>query len=204
MASQQNSLSYEFIKGIWKENPNLVALLGMCPTLAITTSLQNAVGMSLAVAFCLLCSEVFIAALRNLIPTQVRMAAFIVIIAAFVTISDLYLRAFQPSLSKSLGPFVPLIVVNCIIMGRVEAFSSKNGVIRSILDSLGMSVGYGLVLFVISGIRELIGNGTLMGYRVMGSWWDNWLVMILPAGAFLTLGSLLGLAQFMQSKLKIS
>ncbi len=201
--SQQKSLFFDFIKGVWKENPVLVQLLGMCPTLAITNQVVNAIGMSAAVLFVLVCSAILISLIRKIVPNQVRIATFIVIIATFVTLADRTLAAFFPDLSKALGPFVPLIVVNCIILGRMEAFAYKNNVGRSILDALGMSAGYALVVLLVSSLREILGSGTWLGMQVLSpDWYDSIMVMILPAGAFLTLGTLIGLSNFIQKKLQ--
>jgi Na+-translocating ferredoxin:NAD+ oxidoreductase subunit E len=190
----------EFSKGIWKDNPNLVQLLGMCPMLAVTNEVVNALGMGAAITFVLVCSAVFISLIRTLIPGQVRIAAYIVIIAAFVTMADRYMAAFYPSLSKALGPFVPLIVVNCIILGRMEAFAAKTNAGRSALDALGMSIGYGVVMVIISSFREIVGNGTWLGMSVLGAWYDPMMVFVLPAGAFLSLGTLIGVSRFLQMR----
>jgi len=181
----------EFIKGWWKDNPVFVMVLGMCPTLAVTNSVKNAIGMIAAVAFVLIGSSFIVSLIRKIVPNQVRIATFIVVIATFVTMADRYLAAFYPSLSKALGPYVPLIVVNCIILGRQEAFASKNGVVASILDALGMSIGFGIALMLMSSVREILGSGTWLGMKVLGSWYIPWQVMILPAGAFFVLGFLI-------------
>jgi len=201
MASQK-SLFYDFIKGVWEDNPVLVQLLGMCPTLAVTGAVENAIAMSSAVVFVLVLSAIIISLVRKLIPPQVRIPSFIVVIATFVTIADLTLQAFFPDLSKALGPYIPLIVVNCMILGRMEAFASKNNLGRSILDALGMSLGFAVALLLMSSVREILGSGTWLGYTVFGSWWDNWMIMILPPGAFLTLGVIIGISNFIQSKLQ--
>ncbi|HOA13267.1 MAG TPA: electron transport complex subunit E [Myxococcota bacterium] len=189
-----SSLFKEFAKGTVKENPLLISLLGMCPALAVTTSLTNAVGMGAAVIFVLTMSNIVVALLRKIIPDAVRIPAFIVIIASFVTIVDLSMAAWVPSLSKSLGLFIPLIVVNCIILARAEAFAYKNGVARSIMDGVGMGLGYTLGLVSVAFFRELLGNGTLFGIGVLGEAFkaNSVLVMILPPGAFLTLGLIVG------------
>lgn len=191
--------SAEFAKGLWKDNPNLVQLLGMCPILAVTNEVVNAIGMGVAVTFVLLCSAVLISLIRALIPAQVRIAAYIVVIASFVTMADRAMAAFYPALSKSLGPFVPLIVVNCIILGRMEAFAARNRVGRSVIDALGMSLGYFLVMLIIASLREVLGNGTWLGRTVLpGSWYEPMMVFILPAGAFLSLGALIGVSRWLQ------
>jgi len=182
----------EFIKGFWKENPILVMLLGMCPTLAVTTSALNGLTMGLAVVFVLTCSSLIVSIVRNIIPKQVRIPTFIVIIATFVTMVDLFLKAFLLDLSKALGPFIPLIVVNCIILGRAEAFASKNGVGLSLLDAVGVSLGFTMTLIILGGIREVLGMGTFFGMPVLGARFERWVIMLLPPGAFITLGFLLG------------
>ncbi len=198
--AEKRSFFYEFIKGLWKENPVLVQLLGMCPTLAVTNAVTNAIAMSAAVLFVLTSSAIIISIIRNLIPKQVRIASFIVVIATFVTMADRYLAAFYPEQSKALGPFIPLIVVNCIILGRMEAFASKNNLSRSIMDALGMSAGFAIALLLMSSIREILGSGTWLGMKILGSWWDPWMVMILPPGAFFTLGVIIGVSNYIQSK----
>ncbi|MBI9073447.1 MAG: electron transport complex subunit E [Melioribacteraceae bacterium] len=192
--SKKVTLSREFIKGLWDQNPVFKQVLGMCPTLAVTVSAENGIAMALATTFVLVFSSVIISMIRKLIPTQVRIASYILIIATFVTIVDLVMKAKFPELSQSLGPFIPLIVVNCLILGRQEAFSSKNGVLRSVMDSLGMGTGFLITLFILGGIREIFGSGTLLGITVMPSFYEPWVVMILPAGAFLVLGLLMGFA----------
>ncbi len=199
---KNRTLAEDFYKGLWQENPIFRQLLGMCPTLAVTNAVINGIAMGLAVAFVLIFSSVIISSLKKIFPPQVRIASYIVIIATFVTIADRFLQAFFPSISKSLGPYVPLIVVNCIILARQEAFSSKNPVGRSFIDALGMSAGFMLGLLILSSIREILGSGTFLGYQVLGSWFKPWLIMILPPGAFMTLGILLALAIQIEKKLK--
>lgn len=182
------SLTKEFVKGVWENNPIFIQVLGMCPTLAVTVSAINGIAMALATTFVLLFSSIIISSIRKLIPAQVRIASYILIIATFVTIVDLVMKAQFPELSKSLGPYIPLIVVNCIILGRQEAFASKNGILRSALDALGMGTGFLIALFLLGGIREIIGTRTLLGFQVLPNAFEPWLIMILPAGAFLTLG----------------
>ena len=198
------SIGQEYLKGLWDENPVLRQLLGMCPTLAVTGTVITGVAMALATTFVLIFSSLVVASIKKLIPSQVRIATYIVVIASFVTIADQFLKAYFYSISEALGPYVPLIVVNCIILGRQEAFSSKNSVGRSLIDALGMSSGFVLALFVLSTIRELLGAGTILGYQVMGPWFKPWIIMILPAGAFITLGILLGIALLIESKIKRS
>lgn len=199
---KNKTTSYEFLKGLWEINPIFKQVLGMCPTLAVTVSVMNGLAMALATTFVLVFSSLLISSIRKWIPNQVRIAAFIVVIATFVTIADLVMKAKFPDLSKALGPFVPLIVVNCIILGRAEAFASKNTPFRSFLDALGNGTGFLIALLVMGGIRELIGSRTLLGYSVLPNGFEPWLIMILPAGAFLTLGLLMGLANFYVDKKK--
>lgn len=192
--SKQKSLSQEYIKGLWEQNPIFKQVLGMCPTLAVTVSAINGIAMALATTFVLVFSSFIISIIRKLIPNQVRIAAYIVIIATFVTIVDLVMKAQFPDLSKALGPYIPLIVVNCLILGRQEAFSSKNPVFRSVVDALGMGTGFLISLFLLGGTREILGSRTLLGFQVLPNFYEPWLIMILPAGAFLSLGLMMGLS----------
>ncbi|MCK4336585.1 MAG: electron transport complex subunit E [Candidatus Aminicenantes bacterium] len=196
------SIAQEYLKGLWDENPVFRQLLGLCPTLAVTNAVINGIAMGLATSFVLIISSVVVASIKKLIPSQVRIASYIVIIATFVTVADRFLAAYFFQISKSLGPYIPLIVVNCIILGRQEAFSSKNSVGRSFVDALGMSTGFVLALLVLSGIREILGMGTFLGYQVMGAWFKPWIIMILPAGAFITLGILIAVALLIEQKTK--
>ncbi len=189
---KQVGLIKEFSKGLWDSNPVFKQVLGMCPALAVTVSAINGIAMALATTFVLVFSSMIVSMIRKLIPSQVRIASYIVIIATFVTIVDLVMKAQFPELSKSLGPYIPLIVVNCLILGRQEAFSSKNGVFRSILDALGMGAGFLIALFVLGGVREILGNRTILNIQVLPDMYEPWLIMILPAGAFLSLGLLMG------------
>lgn len=191
---KQVTLLREFTKGLWEINPTFKQILGMCPTLAVTVSAINGIAMALATTFVLVFSSLLISVVRKWIPNQVRIASYIVIIATFVTIVDLVMKAQFVELSKALGPFIPLIVVNCIILGRAEAFASKNNPLRSVLDALGNGVGFLISLFVLGSIREIIGSRTILGYQVLPNGFEPWLIMILPAGAFLTLGLLMGFA----------
>jgi len=199
---KKGSLTYEYVKGLWEQNPTFKQILGTCPTLAVTVSAMNGIAMALATTFVLVFSSAIISMVRKLIPPQVRIAAYIVIVAAFVTIVDLVMKAQFPAMSKSLGPYIPLIVVNCIILGRAEAFASKNGVFRSILDALGMGTGFLLALTVIGSIRELLGTKTILGFQIMPDFYTPWLIMILPAGAFITYGLLMGLSNAYVEKKK--
>lgn len=202
MAKEKVSLFAEFLKGFWKENPVLVMLLGLCPTLAVTNSAINGLSMGLAVIFTLVCSSTLISLVRKIIPKEVRIPTFIIVIATFVTVTDLTLAAFFPDISKSLGPFVPLIVVNCIVLGRQEAFASKNPVHRAIIDALGMSIGFTLTLIILGSIRELLGSGTIFSFQIMPASFQPWMVMGLPPGAFLTLGLMIGIVNWISSKRK--
>ena len=177
-----------FLNGIVTENPTFRLVLGMCPTLAITTSVLNGLGMGLATTFVLVCSNFVISLIRNFVPSKVRIPAYIVVIATFVTIVQLLLEAFLPSLSQSLGLFIPLIVVNCIIFARAEPFASKNTPLASMADGLGMGLGFTISLSIISAVRELIGSGTLLGFPVLGSNYPGVLLFILAPGGYITLG----------------
>lgn len=183
----------ELVKGLWKQNPVFFQLLGMCPTLAVTNSAINGLSMGLAVIFVLVSSGIVISLFRKLIPPEVRIATFTIIIASFVTVIDLLFKAKFPEISKALGPYVPLIVVNCIILGRQEAFTSKNPILPSIADTLGMGAGFTLALIILGSIRELLGSGSVFGYQILGDYFHPWVIMILPPGAFLTLGVLIGI-----------
>lgn len=179
--------------GLFSENPTFRLVLGMCPTLAITTAVVNGIGMGLAATFVLVGSNVFVALLRNFIPDKVRIPAYVVIIAAFVTIVELVLKAYVPALDKSLGLFIPLIVVNCIILARAEAFAGKNGVLASLLDGVGMGIGFTGALLLIASVREVLGNGTFFGMPLFGENFAPMLIMVGAPGGFITLGLLLGL-----------
>lgn len=184
-------LAREFSKGIWLENAVFRLLLGLCPALAVTTSAENGLGMGLATTFVLLCSNIVVSCLRKLIPAKVRIPSFIVIIASFVTVVQLLMEAYVYDLYKALGIFIPLIVVNCLILGRAEAFASKQTTLPSIIDGLGMGLGFTLALFVLGGVREILGSGTLLGFSLFGAGYQPFLLMILPPGAFIALGLLL-------------
>ena len=186
--------------GLIFNNPTFVQLLGMCPTLAVTTSVPNGVGMGLAATVVLIFSNIVISALRKFIPNKIRIAAYVVVIAGFVTCVDLLLKAYLVELSKSLGLFIPLIVVNCIILARAEAFASKNGVLPSALDGLSMGLGFTVALTVISAVREILGNGTLLGFQLFGDGFQPAMMVILPPGGFITLGCLIALVQYVMNK----
>ena len=178
----------DLVRGIWNENPVFAQFLGLCPTLAVTNSLVNGVAMSAATAFVLLGSSVMIAAIKRFIPNEVRISAYILIIATFVTVVDLVMAAVVPDIYQTMGAFIALIVVNCIILGRQEAFSSRNTVGRSVLDALGNSAGFMIALLLMSAPRELLGSGTLLGRPVMGPDFEPWVIMVMPPGGFFTIG----------------
>lgn len=195
-----SSLLKQLKEGLLTNNPIFVQLIGMCPTLATSTSLKNGIGMGLAVTFVLMCSNLVISLLRKFIPNKIRIAAYIVIIAGFVTIVDLSLQAWLPDLSASLGMFIPLIVVNCIILARAEAFASKNGPLPSLMDGLSMGIGFTVAISILSTVRELLGSGTILGIEVFGSGYTPIIMAILPAGGFLLLGILIALFQHIMNK----
>jgi electron transport complex protein RnfE len=179
----------DFIKGLWRENPVFIQLLGMCPVLAVTNSALNGLTMGLATLFVLVLSNTLVSLLRNVIPREVRIATFILIIATFVTVVDYLIEALSLELHKSLGAFISLIVVNCLILGRAEAFASRHRVSRAVLDGLGMGVGFTLALLCMGAVRELLGSGALFGVPVLPDNFQPWVVMILPGGGFFTLGA---------------
>ncbi|OGQ59364.1 MAG: electron transport complex subunit RsxE [Deltaproteobacteria bacterium RIFCSPLOWO2_02_FULL_53_8] len=200
MADNGVSLLYEFRKGLWQEIPPFRLVLGTCPTLAVTNSVKNGIAMGLATLFVLLLSNIIISAVRKFISPQVRIAAYVVIIALLVTIADMFLAAFFPAVSKALGPYVPLIVVNCIILGRAEGFAQRNPVIPSIMDALGIGIGFTMSLAVMGAIRELLGFGSILDFKLLGDWFEPWIVMILPAGAFMVFGGLVALVNYISSR----
>ena len=192
MPSQQQSYE-ELVKGLWRENPIFIQLLGLCPALAVTNSAINAVAMGAAVTFVLVGSSLLVSSLRNLIPKQVRITTFIVVIATFVTVADFTLQALAPQVHKELGAFIALIVVNCIILGRQEAFASRNSVPAAVADAVGMSLGFSVALLMLGSIREILGSGSLFGVSLFGPHFEPWVIMILPPGGFLTLSLMLAL-----------
>ena len=179
------------MRGVWRENPVLVQTLGLCPTLAVTNAIANSLAMGLATAFVLVCSSFLVASVRTLVPHQVRISTYILIIATFVTVADMLLEALVPDLHRALGAYIALIVVNCTILGRQEAFASKQPIGRSVLDAAGTGAGFTLALLLMGAPRELLGNGTLLGVDVMGPSFEPWVVMVLPPGGFLMIGCLL-------------
>lgn len=181
----------DFMRGIWKENPILVQMLGMCPTMAVTNNVVNSIAMGLATLFVLLGSEFFISLFRRHFPNEVRIASFILIIATFVTLADFQVEALAPDIHKALGPFIPLIVANCLLLGRQESFAARQPVGRSVLDAVGTGLGFTLGLSMMGTVREVLGSGTFLGMQVMPDAWEPWVIMVLPPGGFLTLGLLL-------------
>ncbi|MBP1924911.1 electron transport complex protein RnfE [Sedimentibacter acidaminivorans] len=191
-----------FKSGLLKDNPIFVQLLGMCSALAITTSAINGIGMGVAVTVVLVGSNIVISLMRKVIPDEVRIPAFIIVIATFVTIIDMFMHAYTFELYQSLGVFIPLIVVNCIILGRAESFASKNGVIDSIIDGLGMGVGFTFAIVILGAIREFLGSGAILGFQILPAAYEPMLIIILPPGAFIALGLLIGLVNNLTNKKK--
>lgn len=202
MSEEKKSLKSVFLNGVITENPTFRLVLGTCPTLATTTSALNGMGMGVAATFVLVCSNIAISALRKFIPDKVRIPAFIVIICTFVTMVQLLMQAFVPSLYESLGIFIPLIVVNCIILARAEAFASKNTPVASAFDGLGMGVGFTLALTIMGSIRELIGNGSVFGISLLGASYEPMLLIVMASGGFLTFGLLLGIFNLIVRKIE--
>jgi electron transport complex protein RnfE len=194
-------LSQTFLAGLWKENPVFRLLLGMCPTLAVTAAVKPALTMGCCVIFVLLCSNIVVSLMRDLLKPHLRILMFTLTIATFVTIADLLLKAFIPDMSAALGPYVPLIIVNCIIICRAEACASKNGLVISIVDALGMGVGFTITLCVLAGVRELLSTGKVFEMAVMPESFIPWAAMSMPVGAFITLGLLLGLVNIINKKM---
>jgi electron transport complex protein RnfE len=190
----------EFTKGIIKENPVFRLVLGLCPTLAVTTSLKNGLGMGMATTFVLVGSNVIVSMMRKAIPPRIRIPCYITVIASFVTIVDLVMAGYTPELHKNLGIFIPLIVVNCIILGRAEAFAGKNGVWRSFLDGLGMGVGFTFALSLTASLREVVGTGKIWGLVLLGTKYNPVLFAVLQPGAFVTLGLLIGLFNMLERR----
>lgn len=193
------------LAGLWRENPVFRLLLGMCPTLAVTAAVKPALTMGCCVIFVLICSNIIISLMRNLLKPHLRILMFTLTIATFVTIADLFLKAFQPEMSEVLGPYVPLIIVNCIIICRAEACASKNGLVVSVIDALGMGVGFTITLCVLAGIRELLATGAIFEIQILallkeGGWFVPWAAMGMPVGAFITLGLMLGLVNLVTKK----
>jgi len=181
----------DFLRGIWEENPVLIQMLGLCPALAVTNTVANSLAMGIATFFVMTGSSLLVSLLKNWIPKEVRISAYILIIATFVTLVDMLLAAIVPDIHRALGAFIALIVVNCMILGRQEAFASKNTVGRALLDASGTGIGFMIALLLMGGFRELLGNGSLLGFNVLGPDFEPWIIMILPPGGFFTLGFLL-------------
>ena len=192
----------DFTKGLWQENPVFRLLIGMCPTLAVTSQAQNGLAMGLATSFTLIASSIVVSIFRKLIPKEVRIPSYILIIATFVTIVSLYLQAKFPDISKNLGPYIPLIIVNCLILGRQEVFASKNPVHRAAADALGMGLGFTISLAALGMVRELLGSGTIFSFKVLGDGFRPWIIMLTPPGAFLSLGLMLGMINIIDRFLK--
>jgi len=199
MPSQKDSYE-ELVKGLWRENPVFIQLLGLCPALAVTNSAINALAMGAATTFVLVGSSLLVSSLRNLIPKQVRITTFIIVIATFVTVADFTLQALAPVVHKELGAFIALIVVNCLILGRQEAFASRNTIRVAVADAAGMAGGFAFALFLLGCIREILGSGSLFGVSLFGPHFEPWVIMILPPGGFLTLGLLLALFAFVKER----
>ena len=200
MSSQGGKI---FFRGILAENPVFRLVLGMCPVLAVTALAESAFGMGIATLAVLTASNIVISSIRNLIPAKIRIPCFIVVIATFVTITDMVLKAYFEALHTELGVFIPLIVVNCVILGRAEAFASKNGIVHAAIDGLGMGVGFTLSLTLLGAVREVLGAGTLFGMNVMGSAFEPILLFALPPGAFIALGFLMALVNILYKKLRL-
>lgn len=196
------TLGREFLKALWQNNAVFRLLLGLCPALAVTTSAENGLGMGLATTFVLVCSNIVVSSLRKVIPAKVRIPSFIVVIASFVTVVQLCMEAYFYDLYKALGIFIPLIVVNCLILGRAEAFASKNRLFPAVVDGVGMGLGFTLALFVLGAVRELFGSGALLGYSVFGPDYQPLLLMILPPGAFIAMGLLLAVMNKLDARHK--
>lgn len=199
MANQPTALE-RFVQGILPENPVYRQLLGLCPTLAVTNGMKPALTMAVSVAFVLVCANVVISLIRNLLKPHLRIVVFTLTIATFVTVADRVLAAYMFQMSKTLGPYIPLIIVNCLIICRCEVCASKQNVITAAADGLGQAIGFGLALASIAAVREILGTGMLMGFRVLPAFWPDWVVMVLPPGAFITLGLLLGLVNYIDYK----
>lgn len=196
----KSNLVTQFTNGLWEENPSLVMLIGMCPTLAITNSVANALTMGLATMFVLVCSNIVISLIRHQLQAHLRMLVYMLIVATFVTIADYMLQAYLFTMSQALGPYVPLIIVNCIILARAEICASKKGPVTSFVDGLGMGLGFTLSLSILGVIRELLGSRSILNHQILPNGFEPWVVMVLPSGAFLTLGLVIGLVNYLRSR----
>ncbi|MFP4193751.1 MAG: electron transport complex subunit RsxE [Desulfosalsimonas sp.] len=194
------TIGQEFVKGLWEEIPPFRLVLGLCPTLAVTKAVENGIGMGLATTFVLVCANFLVSILGGIIPSKIRIACFIIIIATFVTVVELVMQAYTYELFQELGIFIPLIVVNCIVLGRSEAFASKNGVLPSLADGLGIGIGFTLSLTAISAVREGLGNGTLLGHSIFGPSFEPFAIMVEAPGAFICLGLLLCIMNIISKK----
>ncbi len=200
MANEQVDYKKTFLAGLWQENPVLRLLLGMCPTLAVTAAMKPALTMGLSVLFVLICSNIVVSLMRNFLKPHLRILMFTLTIATFVTIADLFLKAFLPEMSDNLGPYIPLIIVNCIIIGRAESCASKNALAISTIDAIGMGIGFTVTLCVLAAIREVLSTGKVFEIQVMPTAFENWNAMGMPVGAFITLGLMLGLVNVISRK----
>jgi len=200
MAKPNQSAREELIKGLWRDNPVFAQVLGMCPMLAVTNSAINALAMGMSTFFVLVCSSIMVASFKRWIPKQVRISCYVIIIATFVTVIDFTLQALVPTVHKALGAFIPLIVVNCMILGRQEAFSSKNTIPMAIADAVGMALGFLFALLALGCVREILGDGALFGVHLFGPNFEPWVIMVLPPGGFLTLGLLLLLFSWIKER----
>jgi electron transport complex protein RnfE len=201
MSTEQQAITFDtFMEGVWRQNPVFVMVLGMCPTLAVTVSAENAMSMGLATTFVLVSSCLLVSMIRNLVPKEVRIATYIVIIATFVTLVDYLIQAVSLKLYEALGAFIQLIVVNCIILGRAEAHASKNPPLKSVVNALGMGIGFTIGLFALGGTREILGAGKLFGMSLFGEHFQPWVVMVLPPGGFFVLGGWLLLFSLLRSR----
>lgn len=189
-----------FFDGLWKNNGVFKQVLGMCPTLAVTTSVKNGLGMGLATTFVLICSNIVVSLIKNIVPSKVRIPVYIVVIASFVTIVDLVMNAYLHDLHKVLGLFIPLIVVNCIILGRAESYASKNPVFSSFLDGFGTGLGFTLALAILGGLREILGNGSILGLNLFGTSYSPAIAMIMPPGAFIGLGFIMFMINYFEKR----
>jgi electron transport complex protein RnfE len=189
-----------FVRGVWRENPVFVMLLGLCPVLAVTNTTINGLAMGLATTFVLICSSTLVSLLRKVIPNQVRIASYIVIIATFVTIVDYLIQAISLDLYKALGAFIQLIVANCVILARAESYASRHRITKSVVNALGIGVGFTLALLCLGSVRELLGNGTLLGFAVFGESYQPWVIMVLPPGGFFVIGAWLLLFAWLQER----
>lgn len=201
MGEKKKTFWGALLNGLLFENPTFVLMVGMCPTLAVTTAASNAIGMGLSTTVVLVCSNLFISLLRNMISEKIRIPAFIVVIASFVTIVEMALKAYLPELSATLGLYIPLIVVNCIIFARAESFAFKNGPILALGDGIGMGLGFTVAITILASVREVFGAGTLFGYSIMGSGYQPMSILTAPSGGFLTLGVLLIIVNMVRKKM---